>query len=62
MANNLTNQVRSIASVTKAVACGDLSQTVNVDVQGEMLELKGTVNQMVSQVGLQVSYKGHHLY
>ena len=52
MAKNLTNQVRSIASVTKAVALGDLSQTVDVDVQGEMLELKDTVNQMVSQVSI----------
>jgi osomolarity two-component system, sensor histidine kinase NIK1 len=50
MALNLTNQVRSIASVTKAVAAGDLSQTVNVDVQGEMLDLKLTVNSMVEQV------------
>ena len=50
MALNLTNQVRSIASVTKAVAVGDLSQTVDVDVQGEMLDLKRTVNSMVAQV------------
>jgi osomolarity two-component system sensor histidine kinase NIK1 len=50
MAFNLTNQVRSIASVTKAVAAGDLSKTVNVDVQGEMLDLKLTVNSMVSQL------------
>jgi osomolarity two-component system, sensor histidine kinase NIK1 len=50
MAFNLTLQVRSISSVTKAVALGDLSQTVDVDVQGEMLDLKNTVNQMVSQV------------
>ena len=51
LAANLTNQVRSIASVTKAVARGDLSKTVNVDVQGEMAELKTTVNSMVEQVG-----------
>ncbi|KAI0919650.1 hypothetical protein AcV5_001658 [Taiwanofungus camphoratus] len=47
MATNLTDQVRSISEVTKAVANGDLSRTVNVDVQGEMLDLKTTVNQMV---------------
>lgn len=50
MARNLTDQVRSISEVTKAVANGDLSKTVNVDVQGEMLELKTTVNQMVSRL------------
>jgi len=50
MAFNLTLQVRSIASVTKAVAAGDLSQTVNVEVEGEVLELKMTVNGMVEQV------------
>ncbi len=50
MASNLTNQVRSIASVTKAVAEGDLSQTVDVHPQGEMLALKLTVNKMVKQV------------
>jgi osomolarity two-component system, sensor histidine kinase NIK1 len=50
MASNLTNQVRSISSVTKAVAAGDLSKTVEVDVQGEMLELKDTVNRMVHQL------------
>ncbi|KAI0804595.1 histidine kinase [Irpex lacteus] len=47
MARNLTDQVRSISEVTKAVANGDLTKTVDVDVQGEMLELKTTVNQMV---------------
>jgi osomolarity two-component system sensor histidine kinase NIK1 len=47
MARNLTNQVRAISKVTKAVAAGDLSQTVEVDVQGEMLELKLAVNTMV---------------
>jgi methyl-accepting chemotaxis protein len=51
MARNLTIQVRSISSVTKAVAAGDLSQKVDVDVQGEMLELKNTVNTMVHQLG-----------
>ncbi|KXN88384.1 Hybrid signal transduction histidine kinase J [Leucoagaricus sp. SymC.cos] len=47
MASNLTDQVRSISEVTKAVALGDLSKQVNVDVQGEMLDLKMTVNSMV---------------
>ena len=50
MARNLTDQVRSISEVTKAVARGDLSKMVQVDVQGEMLELKTTVNQMVSRL------------
>nr|QDK64581.1 histidine kinase Sln1p [Ganoderma lucidum] len=50
MAVNLTDQVRSISDVTKAVANGDLRQTVNVDVQGEMLDLKTTVNQMVARL------------
>ncbi|KAI0031298.1 hypothetical protein K488DRAFT_52367 [Vararia minispora EC-137] len=50
MANNLTDQVRSISEVTKAVAMGDLGRLVNVDVQGEMLDLKMTVNQMVNQL------------
>ncbi|MER6531925.1 HAMP domain-containing protein [Streptomyces sp. NPDC001508] len=47
---NLTTQVRDIAAVTTAVASGDLSQTVTVDVAGEMLELKNTVNGMVDQL------------
>lgn len=47
MARNLTNQVRSIAEVTTAVANGDLSKKVMVDVRGEMLDLKNTVNSMV---------------
>ena len=50
MAMNLTNQVRSISEVTKAVASGNLSKTVDVDVQGEMLDLKKTVNTMVGQL------------
>ncbi|KII84955.1 hypothetical protein PLICRDRAFT_116963 [Plicaturopsis crispa FD-325 SS-3] len=50
MASNLTDQVRSISEVTKAVAAGDLSKTVQVDVQGEMLDLKDTVNSMVTQL------------
>ena len=52
MASNLTDQVRSISEVTKAVANGDLSRTINVDVQGEMLELKTTVNQMVARLSI----------
>jgi HAMP domain-containing protein len=51
MARNLTSQVRAISAVTKAVAAGDLSRTVEVDVQGEMLDLKNTVNTMVAQLG-----------
>jgi osomolarity two-component system sensor histidine kinase NIK1 len=50
MASNLTNQVRAISAVTKAVAAGDLGQTVDVDMQGEMLELKVAVNTMVRQL------------
>ena len=50
MAENLTQQVRSIAKVTKAVAAGDLEKLVEVDVQGEMLDLKNTVNSMVAQL------------
>jgi HAMP domain-containing protein/signal transduction histidine kinase/CheY-like chemotaxis protein len=50
MASNLTAQVRNIADVTKAVANGDLSRTVTVDVKGEILELKDTVNRMVDQL------------
>lgn len=50
MASNLTDQVRSISEVTKAVALGDLNKVVNVDVQGEMLDLKMTVNSMVAQL------------
>ncbi len=50
MATNLTDQVRSISEVTKAVALGDLSKQVEVDVQGEMLDLKMTVNSMVNQL------------
>jgi signal transduction histidine kinase/CheY-like chemotaxis protein/HAMP domain-containing protein len=50
MASNLTGQVRNIALVTTAVANGDLSQKVTVDVRGEMLELKNTVNTMVDQL------------
>ena len=49
---NLTAQVRDIAQVTTAVANGDLSQKVTVDVAGEMLELKNTVNTMVDQLSV----------
>src|SRR5438105_6682139 len=51
LANNLTNQVRNIALVTTAVANGDLSQKITVDVKGEILELKNTINTMVDQLG-----------
>jgi HAMP domain-containing protein len=50
MATNLTTQVRSIAEVTTAVACGDLSKTIEVQAQGEISELKKTVNSMVEQL------------
>src|SRR5262245_47286879 len=50
MANNLTNQVRNIAEVTTAVANGDLSKKITVDVRGEILELKNTINTMVDQL------------
>ncbi|HET7532439.1 MAG TPA: HAMP domain-containing protein, partial [Nocardioidaceae bacterium] len=50
MASNLTNQVRNIAQVTTAVASGDLSQKITVDVRGELAELKLTVNTMVDQL------------
>ncbi|KAJ7718141.1 hypothetical protein B0H16DRAFT_1387856 [Mycena metata] len=51
MASNLTNQVRSISLVTKAVAYGDLSKEIDVDVRGEMLDLKVTINEMVTRLG-----------
>jgi HAMP domain-containing protein/signal transduction histidine kinase/CheY-like chemotaxis protein len=50
MAGNLTAQVRNIADVTTAVANGDLSKKITVDVQGEILELKNTINTMVDQL------------
>ncbi len=50
MASNLTNQVRNIAEVTTAVASGDLSRKITVDVRGEILELKNTINTMVDQL------------
>src|SRR5262249_16280206 len=50
MAGNLTSQVRNIAEVTTAVARGDLSRKITVDVRGEILELKNTMNIMVDQL------------
>ncbi|MGB7228290.1 MAG: HAMP domain-containing protein, partial [Candidatus Acidiferrales bacterium] len=50
MAGNLTGQVRNIAEVTTAVASGDLSRKITVDVKGEILELKDTINTMVDQL------------
>ena len=50
MASNLTNQVRNIAGVTTAVANGDLTTRITVDAQGEILELKNTMNNMVDQL------------
>src|SRR5687767_2762178 len=50
MASNLTSQVRNIAEVTTAVAKGDLSKKITVDVKGEILEVKNTVNTMVDQL------------
>jgi HAMP domain-containing protein/signal transduction histidine kinase/CheY-like chemotaxis protein len=50
MASNLTSQVRNIAEVTTAVANGDLSRKIEVDVKGEILELKNTINTMVEQL------------
>jgi HAMP domain-containing protein/signal transduction histidine kinase/CheY-like chemotaxis protein len=50
MSSNLTSQVRNIAEVTKAVASGDLSKTVIIDVKGEIMDLKNTINTMVDQL------------
>ena len=50
MAGNLTAQVRNIAEVTTAVARGDFSRKITVDVKGEILELKNTINTMVDQL------------
>src|SRR5207248_2263972 len=50
MAGNLTGQVRNIAEVTTAVANGDLSKKITVDVKGEISELKNTINTMVDQL------------
>src|ERR1700726_1990712 len=50
MASNLTAQVRNIAEVSTAIASGDLSRKITVDVEGEILELKDTINTMVDQL------------
>ena len=50
MAGNLTAQVRNIAEVTTAVANGDFSKKITVNVEGEILELKNTINTMVDQL------------
>ena len=50
LAGNLTTQVRSIAAVTKAVAAGDLSRKIDVEAEGEIKELKVTINTMVDQL------------
>src|SRR5690348_9846359 len=50
MATNLTGQVRNIAEVTTAVARGDLSKKITVEVKGEILELKNTINTMLDQL------------
>ena len=50
MASNLTDQVRNIAAVSTAIANGDLSKKITVDVSGEILELKDTINTMVDQL------------
>src|SRR5687768_17633769 len=50
MASNLTSQVRNIAEVTTAVANGDLSKKITVNVRGEILDLKNTINVMVDQL------------
>src|ERR1700681_2499751 len=55
MAGNLTSQVRNIAAVTTAVANGDLTKKITVDVRGEILELKNTINTMVDQLNSFVS-------
>src|SRR5207245_324835 len=51
LAGNLTAQVRDIAKVATAIANGDLSQKITVDVKGEILQLKDTINRMVDQLG-----------
>src|SRR5947209_10461201 len=51
MASNLTGQVRNIADVATAIAKGDLSRKITVDVKGEILQLKETMNTMVEQLG-----------
>lgn len=61
MADNLTNQVRDIAQVSKSVARGDLTKKVTVEVRGEMLDLKNTINTMVDQVRTRVSCVGGYV-
>src|SRR5437016_8651239 len=51
MAGNLTAQVRNIAEVTTAIANGDLSRKITVDVKGEILEMKNTINTLVDRLG-----------
>ena len=58
MASNLTGQVRNIAEVATAVARGDLSRKITVDVKGEILELKDTINTMVDQLAL-LRFRSH---
>src|SRR5207302_3523418 len=60
MAANLTGQVRNIAEVTTAVAKGDLSKKITVDVKGEILELKSTINTMVDQDKKSTRLKSSH--
>src|SRR5436189_4678077 len=50
MASNLTGQVRNIADIATAIARGDLSRKITVDVKGEILQLKNTINTMVDQL------------
>jgi HAMP domain-containing protein len=57
LAGNLTGQIRNIADVTTAVAKGDLSRKITVDVKGEILELKNTVNTMVDQLSCLAAYE-----
>lgn len=52
MASNCTNQTRSIAEVAKAITAGDLSKKIEVDAQGEFLDLKSTVNHMTESLNL----------
>ena len=54
MAENLTGKVRNIAEVTTAVARGDLSKKITVNVKGEILELKDTINTMVDQLNVRL--------
>jgi osomolarity two-component system sensor histidine kinase NIK1 len=58
MAKNLTDQVRAIATVTSAVAEGDLTHTINVDARGEILVLKNTVNKMFVFLCVASSFTG----